>query len=334
MSAVDAAAKRKDDRLVLANGDRMSGEIKRLAQGQLSFKADYMLSAINIDWRRVQELQSLDEFQVVLSSGQHVTGTIERRPDGSFTVRPAAGAPLDHVWSEVLGLLPVEASFWHQLTGNLDSGFSYTSGDTQTQFSASGTLEYLAERYTIGFAGSSTYSGQESGTTTTRNTVDTLGQLIVRPQWYALGLVTLLSSEQQDLSLRTTVGGALGRWLIRTEHTDLTVFGGVAYNHEQYSVPPDPSQPGSQVADNIEALLGSAYSFVRFKSTKVVSRFAIFPSLTTPGRVRLTYTPTLNLEIAHNLYWSFTLYENYDSKPPVNANKNDFGVTNSIGWKF
>ena len=42
----------------------------------------------------------------------------------------------------------------------------------------------------------------------------------------------------------------------------------------------------------------------------------------------------LNLEIARNLYWSFTLYENYDTKPPVNANKNDFGVTNSIGWKF
>jgi hypothetical protein len=26
-------------------------------------------------------------------------------------------------------------------------------------------------------------------------------------------------------------------------------------------------------------------------------------------------------------------HENYDSQPPVNAN-NDFGVTNSIGWKF
>ena len=335
LSTIDASAKRKDDRLVLENGDQLTGEIKKLEQGTLSFKADYMLSAMDVDWRRVQSLQSQDEFRVVLSTGQHLTGTIERRPDGSFSVRPASsGTPLIHTWSEVLSMLPVEASFWNQLAGNLDSGFSYTSGDTQTQFSASGTLAYTAERYTLGLNGSSTFSGQASGTSTTRNTIETLGQYTALRKWYGLGLVSLLSSEQQDLTLRTTAGGAIGRWLVRTEHTDLTVFGGMVYTHEQYAVPPDPSQPGSQVSDNIEALLGSAFSFVRFKSTNVVSRFTIYPSVTTPGRVRLAYAPTLNLEIAHNLYWSFTLYENYDSKPPVNANKNDFGVTNSIGWKF
>ena len=66
----------------------------------------------------------------------------------------------------------------------------------------------------------------------------------------------------------------------------------------------------------------------------IASRLTIYPSLTTIGRVRLNYAPTLSLEIARNLYWNFTLYENYDSQPPVNANKNDFGITNSIGWKF
>lgn len=66
----------------------------------------------------------------------------------------------------------------------------------------------------------------------------------------------------------------------------------------------------------------------------VESRLTVYPSLTTFGRVRLNHAPTLNFEIARNLYWNFTLYENYDSHPPVNANKNDFGITNSIGWKF
>src|SRR6185503_13362149 len=311
LSTIEASAKRKDDRLVLENGDQLTGEIKKLEQGTLSFKADYMLSAMAVDWRRVRALQSQDEYQVVLTSGRHVTGTIERRPDGTFIVSPAqgGGAPMTNDWSDVLGMLPVEATFWHQLTGNLDSGFSYTSGDSQTQFSASGTLGYFAERYSVGFSGSSTFSGQESGTSTTRNTIEAIGQINVRPKWYTLGLVTLLSSEQQDLNLRTTLGGAVGRWLMRTEHTSLTLYGGIAYNHEEYAVPPDPSQPGSEVTDNIEGLIGSSYSFVRFKSTNIVSRFTLFPGLTTLGRVRLQYAPTLNLEIANNLYWSFTLYE-------------------------
>ena len=184
-------------------------------------------------------------------------------------------------------MVPVETSFWKQLTGNLDSGFSYTSGDTQTQFSASGTLAYAAERYVLGLSGSSTFSGQADGTSTKRNTIELLDQFNLKPNWYALAVVSLLNSEQQDLSLRTTLGGAVGRWLVRTEHTSLTAFGGIVYTHEQYSVPPDPSQPGSQVTDNIEGLLGSEFSFVHFKSTKVLSRFTLYPSLTSPGRVRL-----------------------------------------------
>jgi putative salt-induced outer membrane protein YdiY len=334
--STDASAKRKDDRLVLDNGDHMTGEIKKLAQGQLAFKADYMLSAIQLDWKRVRELQSQDDYQVVLANGQHVTGSIERRADGNVTIHPggSTAAPLTIVWSDVIEMVPVETSFWRQLTGNVDSGFSYTSGDTQTQFSASGSLGYAAERYVLALSGSSTFSGQEDGTSTKRNTIDLFNQFNLKPNWYTLALVSLLNSEQQDLSLRTTLGGAVGRWLVRTTRTNLTVFGGVVYTHEQYSVPPDPSQTESQVADNIEGLLGSEFSLVNFKSTKVLSRFTVFPSLSSPGRVRLSYAPTLNLEIAHNLYWNFTLYENYDSQPPVTANKNDFGVTNSIGWKF
>jgi hypothetical protein len=60
----------------------------------------------------------------------------------------------------------------------------------------------------------------------------------------------------------------------------------------------------------------------------------VFPSLTTAGRVRLSSESTLSWELVKNLTSNFRIYENYDSHPPVNAPKNDFGVTTSIGWKF
>jgi putative salt-induced outer membrane protein YdiY len=169
---------------------------------------------------------------------------------------------------------------------------------------------------------------------TSRNTADVINEFTIRPKWFALGLGGLTNSEQQQLDLRTTLGGGVGRWLGRTDRTSLVGFGGVVYTHERYSAPPDPSLPGSEIANNIEGVLGLDFSLFRFKTTDVTSRLTIYPSLTTKGRVRLNYAPTLNIEIAHNLYWSFTLYENYDTQPPVSANKNDFGVTNSIGWKF
>jgi len=35
-----------------------------------------------------------------------------------------------------------------------------------------------------------------------------------------------------------------------------------------------------------------------------------------------------------DLYWGFHLYENYDSKPPVRAEKSEPGASTSLGWKF
>ncbi len=328
------SAKRKDDDLVLANGDHLVGEIKKLEHGQLFFKSDYMLNAIQVDWTQVRELHSQDAYQVLLSNGEHPTGAIVRAADGSFTVTPAGGPVVVTTFARVIGMLPVETDFWAQLTGSIDSGFSYTSGNNQTQFSASGVVSYVTGDYIFNLSGSSTFSGQSDGTDTNRNNITLTNQFTIKPKLFTVVLGDLLHSDQQDLDLRTTLGGGLGRQLVQTDRTSLAFFGGAVYTNERYSAPPDPDEPGSQDANNIEGVIGLRFATFRFKTTDISSTLSVYPSFTNPGRVRLNFAPTMNLEIARNLYWNFTLYENYDSQPPVNANKNDFGVTNSIGWKF
>ena len=330
----DVSAKRKDDRLVMNNGDQIVGEIKKLQHGQLSFKADYQLDTTQLDWSKVRTLQSADEFLVVLRSGARITAVIELSATGLFTLTPPGAPSITAAWSDVIGFTPVETRFLAQLTGSVQSGFGYTSGNGQTQFSASGALGYQADRYSFDLSGNSTFSDQTDGARTSRNTASLTNQLDIRPQWFALGIGSLETSSQQDLDLRTTLGGSIGRWLHRSDRTEFLAFGGTVYTHEAYSAPPDPAQPGSQMTNNIEGVVGVDFTLFRFKTTDIESRLTVFPSFSTPGRVRLNYAPTLNLEIAHNLYWNFTLYENYDSQPPVNANKNDFGVTNSLGWRF
>jgi hypothetical protein len=60
-----------------------------------------------------------------------------------------------------------------------------------------------------------------------------------------------------------------------------------------------------------------------------------FPSLSTAGRVRLEFDSKLRIEIFKDFYWSLNLYNSFDSEPPTaTANRNDFGVTTSLGWKF
>jgi len=61
---------------------------------------------------------------------------------------------------------------------------------------------------------------------------------------------------------------------------------------------------------------------------------SMYPSLSDPGRVRLSSDSNLHVELIKDFYWDFHLYENFDSRPPVNAPRNDLGVATGIGWKF
>src|SRR6478672_5375081 len=70
-------AKRKDDIVVMRNGDKMTGELKRLENGILYFKADYMVDAVQLDWERVEALETRDSYTIFLTTGKRATGTIE-----------------------------------------------------------------------------------------------------------------------------------------------------------------------------------------------------------------------------------------------------------------
>jgi hypothetical protein len=105
---------------------------------------------------------------------------------------------------------------------------------------------------------------------------------------------------------------------------------GVDYSHERYF-----AQPGTApVRNNAESLVGLTFSTFRFRTVAVNSQLLLFPNLTDPGRVRLSSQSNLQIELARNFSWNFQLYENVDSRPPVNAPKNDLGITTSLGWKF
>ena len=139
----------------------------------------------------------------------------------------------------------------------------------------------------------------------------------------------MLRSDQQSLDRRITTGGILGRNIRQTERTRFSIFGGVAATREKYS-----AVVGTPRATNADAIAGMDFATFRFTTTDVTTRFSLFPSLTTPGRMRMQLTSDLRIKIASDLYWGFHVYENFDSKPPVRADKNDLGISTSVGWKF
>ena len=326
--------KRKDDVVVMKNGDKFTGEIKDLQRGELIFSSYYMKDDVYLDWNEVQSLQSKDPFIVALTNGERVTGFIseEVNPKGgdkTFKIINT-GVAIEVKPSEVIAIGQREGSIWDQLTGSVNYGFSFASGNSATSSSLGADVAFRNTKNSVMATTTSQFNSQTNAENTNRFTFDSQYIRMVTNKWLAAGLYSLLKSNQQNLNLRSTYGGAFGRRLVQTDKTALVAVGGVAYSHESY-IP----QPGTEpIRNNAESLFGLTFSTFRFKTLNVNSQAVLFPSLSDPGRVRLSSQSNLRIELIRNFYWNFQLYENYDTRPPVDAPKNDLGITTSVGWTF
>ncbi|HET8698831.1 MAG TPA: hypothetical protein VFO94_15185, partial [Gammaproteobacteria bacterium] len=63
------------DVVTMRNGDRLTGEIKSLDRGKLSFETD-ATNTIQIEWDHVAALTSLQNFEVTLDDGRIFFGSL------------------------------------------------------------------------------------------------------------------------------------------------------------------------------------------------------------------------------------------------------------------
>jgi len=327
-------AKQKDDVVVMKNGDKFTGEIKKLENGVLYFKAAYMVDAVQLDWTRVDHVESKDQYFVFLANGQRPKGAMKTSEtsagaDQSLTIL-SADAAIETQKSDVVSIVPVEDSFAAQLTGSVDFGFSFTGGTNATQSSFSADVGYSAEKWTADLNGSSVFSRQNGSRNSGRNTLDFLYLRYLNERWFAGATLDLLNSQQQELNLRTSAGTGLGRDLMRKATASIQVLAGPVFSNEIYSSSVGP-QTHKREAEGQVRLLFSKYAF---KTLQFAGQAYAFPNFTTLGRVRMGAESNLTLEIVRNLYWKLGVYENYDTRPPESTPKNDFGTSTSLGWKF
>ena len=326
-------ATNKDDVVVLKNGDRLTGEIKGLQRGELRVKADYMAEAVRLDWARIERIESKSTFMIYLVDGKIFTSVVRLLPANSGEVanfvigstRDAVRVPQD----EVIRILPIEAGFFKRLEGSIDFGLSFTSGNDQYETDLAATTTYRTGDHLFTTAINSTFNGQTDGESTRRNQFVFDYRKQLNERYYTGAFFELLRSDQQSLNLRTTIGGLLGRSMLQTENMRLSLFGGAAGTREHYA-----AELGKPTTTNADAVTGVDFYTFRFTTVDVRSRFSLFPSLTTPGRMRVQAASDMRIKLAKDLYWGFHLYENFDSKPPVRAEKNDLGISTSLGWKF
>jgi putative salt-induced outer membrane protein YdiY len=322
----------RGDVVTMKNGDRLTGEVKGLNNGILFIETDYSSSNLSVDWNQVVSVKSSATYLITLANGAHVTGKLERAPGSSVHPEDVTivgdNRELRISSPNVVEMESKKPSFWRQLKGSVDAGVSFTSGNSQTTANTDANVTYATPKWSATAALGTSYSDQSGGTKTNRNDITFSGQKFLGRNAYLGGLLDFLHSTQQNLDLRTTLGGGYGRYWKRTGNTQLRWIGGIVYAQESFSTVRQPSD------SNAEGLIGVAYDSYRFKVGEIHMQVFVFPGLSDYGRIRTTTNDSLVIKLTNNFHFTFSFWDNYDSRPPTTAKKNELGLSSAIGWSF
>jgi len=328
-----AHATSRKDVVVMNNGDRFTGEVKALQNGVLYVKTDYVDQNIGVDWAQVQSVESSAVYQVTLTNGAHLAGKIKRvspeEEKGQEFVIESGGGATKVGASQVAEISTQKSTFLRQLTGSIDAGYSYTSGNSQKTINNDVSASYATPNWIAGVSLSTSFSGQAGAAKANRIDGTLNGERFLSHNSY-LGLYNdYLHSSQQDLDLRITVGGGYGRYWIRSNTTGLRWILGAVYANETFS-----TVSGQPSDSNVEGLVGASYDSYRFRFGEIHLQAALFPGMSDAGRIRASTNNTVKIKLVNNFYFALSFWDNYDSRPPATAKKNEFGASSSLGWSF
>ena len=218
------------DKVVLENGDALTGTVVKLEGGKLTLKTDYA-GPVEIEAAKVKSIVTDQPVEVHTTTGEVLKGKLKMVEPGKLAVEPSPDrAATDVDLQKVAAINPPPQGVW---TGSITVGGNLQSGNTdRTGLSVGAGAERRTakDRFTLGFLFNYT---EEEDEITARNTYGLAKyDYFFTKKLYGYLALELLNDQFQDIKLRTIVGPGMGYQIWDDPVKSLLVEGGVAYAHE------------------------------------------------------------------------------------------------------
>ena len=327
-AGASAAAAAKVDVIVLKNGSRIVGEIKQMTKSRLELGTDD-IGTLQIEWDNITEITAPEFFEVEHMNGGLYFGAL--KPGASAdTLEIVADWGNDQLpLREIVRVQLVKAGFWDKFNGSLDAGAGYTSATELLQLDFDAQLRYTRPRFEAFAQADAVMTRQPEADDTQRSSL-TLGYTRIFPNRHRIFAQGLLEQNQElGFDLRSSLLGGWAYALARDRKNQLVGGAGLSVNREK------PVEGESTT--NLEGVVGFDYANFAydFPNTDIELHLFSYFGLSQWGRFRLEANASLKRELFSDFYFGLKGYESYDSEPPTaGAQKNDWGLSLSLGYSF
>jgi len=323
-----------DDLVIMKNGDRIIGEIKKLNKADLHIDPDYGENVFIVDWKEIRTIQALNNFVIETSDGSRLIGTFETDPESpdKIIIKDVRGTITINK-SQIVFLNPVKKNFWGRLDLAVDFGFGLTAANSKRTLNTRVKAGYVGEKWSTSVQYDTLYDIQTDKATGTdtkieRSELRTDYRRDISGKWFALGLFGLLQSTEQQLDLRTSLGGGIGNYLVRNNRWLFSASGGANWTNESYQ------DPAVEQKDSAEGFAGVELDIFDIGDLDIYSAFKVIPNFTDLGRVRMDFKTDFKWELIEDLFFRIGISNNYDNQPPEGTPSNDYVFDTSVGWSF
>lgn len=318
----------RTDVILFKSGDRVTGEIKSMALGKLRVRTDSM-GTVDIEWKDIERVTSNYEFEIELSDGKMLYGTI--RPSSEYQFHDITGdasaITLEHM--EIVRIAQLENRFWSRWYGSLDAGLSFAKANRLTTWNLGFKAAYRMPKYLTDIRMNSSFTTQEDTDDVDRHNFNFVFNRYFSSRWFVNFPATFQHNSEINLDLRASGGVGLGRQLIQSNRANLALVGGGIISRENF--------PDTPSVNSVEAMAALNMAFFTYDFPKLNWSIFLsaFPSLSDPGRLRLAFVSEFSYEFFRDFTWKLTFFDDYDSDPQtVGVDTNDYGIATSIGWLF
>lgn len=333
--SLEASATRKTDIVTMYNGDRLTGEIKKLFGGILELSTDAM-GTVKIEWPEIAQIQSEFHYELRLSSGERLYGSFDDKARPGQVLLVDIFGKHEVEWLQVTEIRPVEDSFAERLDVYLAAGYSYSkaSGVGQASFNTEVSYEDENSRNVL-TARTDLTSTDDDETSATRLDINRSVWRENRSDAFRSIFANYEDNDELELDYRIGAGAGLGRYFLDTHRTRLAGLTGLQVITEQ------PLDDGSVDADtstnqDIELFLSANFAAWKFTTPELDMdlTFSVYPSLTDGGRVRSDSNLRIRWEIIEDLYWDITAWASTDNEAENSDRSVDYSITTGIGWTY
>ena len=326
--AVPAMAE-KTDVVVLINGNAVTGEVKSLEFGKLKYSTDSM-GTVSIDWEDIVSVSSQHYHQVELPDGTRHYGQLIPTADPHTVRIVTASDEYIYKTAEIVRITPIEAGagFLERLDGSFSFGIQTQKASEVTTSNLAADVSYRQRKYLLGLRLGSAITDQPNEPTTARQSANLNYQRFRNSRWFTEWFTGWEKNDELGIQGRSSVGGALGRYVVQTNKNQLSVTAGVQGARSTY-IGDEESSTEAEGRIELRYLHRSLTPETSFRITATV-----YPLLEDLRQYRAESDMSLRRELLDDLFLELSVGYSYLSDPTEGAANSDYTATTSIGYSF